>query len=87
MPWNDPVLNLVVPNDVSYNYAEERRLFYVALTRTRNRVFIVTLERRPSDFIKELLVFMTNDRRGGELSIQKCDWCKDGYLIVKRGNS
>ena len=81
MPWNDPVLNLVVPNDVSYNYAEERRLFYVALTRTRNRVFIVTPERRPSDFIKELLVFMTNDRRGGELSIQKCDWCKDGYLI------
>ena len=87
MPWNDLVLNLVVPNDVSYNYAEERRLFYVALTRTRNRVFIVTPERRPSDFIKELLVFMTNDRRGGELSIQKCDWCKDGYLIVKRGNS
>lgn len=30
---------------------------------------------------------MTNDKRGGELSIQKCDWCKDGYLIVKGGHS
>lgn len=30
---------------------------------------------------------MTNDKRGGELSIQKCDWCKDGYLIVKQGHS
>ena len=30
---------------------------------------------------------MTNDKRGGELSIQKCDWCKDGYLIVKGGRS
>ena len=31
---DDPILNLVVSNDQSYNYAEERRLFYVALTRT-----------------------------------------------------
>lgn len=28
---------------------------------------------------------MTNDRRGGDLSIQKCDWCEDGFLIVKSG--
>lgn len=140
---DDPVLNLVVSNDTSFNYAEERRLFYVALTRTKNRVFVVTPEKRPSEFIKELLNdpknypnvtlkgelktdltvstvikdrcpicgypmqlkwnknyglklwictndqevcgFMTNDKRGGELSIQKCDWCKDGYLIVKGG--
>ena len=27
---------------------------------------------------------MTNDKRGGELSIHKCDWCKDGYLVVKK---
>ena len=142
---DDPVLNLVVSNDTSYNYAEERRLFYVALTRTKNRVFIVTPEKRPSEFIKELLSdpksypnvtlqgelktdlsisnivkdrcpicgypmqlrwnknyglrlwictndqeicgFMTNDKRGGELSIQKCDWCKDGYLVVKKGRT
>lgn len=44
-----------VSNDQSYNYAEERRLFYVALTRTKNRVFIITPEKRPSEFIKELL--------------------------------
>lgn len=140
---DDPILNLVVSNDQSYNYAEERRLFYVALTRTKNRVFIITPEKRPSEFIKELLSdtqsypnvtlkgelkvssnelitvqnrcpicgypmklrwnknyglklwictndqeicgFMTNDRRGRDLSIQKCDWCEDGFLIVKRG--
>lgn len=142
---DDPVLSLVVSNDHSYNYAEERRLFYVALTRTKNRVFIITPERRPSEFIKELLRetevypyvtlkgelktdladskrafnscpicgypmqfrwnknyglklwmctneqevcgFMTNDRRGGELAIQKCDWCEDGYLVVKPGKN
>jgi len=142
---DDPVLNLVVSNDTSYNCAEERRLFYVALTRTKNRVFIVTPEKRSSEFIKELLSdpesypnvtlqgalktdlsisnivkdrcpicgyplqfrwnknyglrlwictndqeicgFMTNDRRGGDLAVQKCDWCKDGYLVVKKGRT
>lgn len=140
---DDPVLNLVVSFDTSYNYAEERRLFYVALTRTKNRVFIVTPDMRPSEFIKELLSephnypnvtlhgelkvdlkvpkrakdccpicgyplqfkwnknyglklwictndqeicgFMTNNKNGGELSIHKCDWCQDGYLVVKKG--
>ena len=53
---DDPVLHLVVSHDDSYNYAEERRLFYVALTRTKNRVFIITPENRPSEFIKELLI-------------------------------
>ncbi len=142
---DDPILKLVVSYDDTYNYAEERRLFYVALTRTKNRVFIITPKNRPSEFIKELLNephnypnltltgelsanakentdvknkcpkcgypmqlkwnknfglklwictndqeicgFMTNDKRENELSIHKCDWCKDGYLIVKQNNN
>lgn len=28
---------------------------------------------------------MTNDLNGGELSIQKCPKCRDGYLVVKQG--
>lgn len=28
---------------------------------------------------------MTIDYRGGKLSIQKCDRCRGGYLIVKHG--
>jgi DNA helicase-4 len=142
---DDPILKLVVSYDDTYNYAEERRLFYVALTRTKNRVFIITPKNRPSEFIKELLNephnypnltltgelsanakentdvknkcpkcgypmqlkwnknyglklwictndqeicgFMTNDKREKEMSIHKCDWCKDGYLIVKQNNN
>lgn len=142
---DDPILKLVVSYDDSYNYAEERRLFYVALTRTKNRVFIITPKNKPSEFIKELLNephnypnvtlngelsslttndsevknkcpkcgypmqlkwnknyglklwictndqeicgFMTNDKREKEMSIHKCDWCKDGYLIVKSHNN
>ncbi len=36
-------------------YAEERRLFYVALTRARKKVFLFTNKENPSVFIKELL--------------------------------
>ena len=31
----------------------------------------------------EVCGFMTNDIRGGKMAIQKCDKCRDGYLIVK----
>ncbi len=33
----------------------ERRLFYVALTRTKNRVYIVTPRQRPSEFVLEIV--------------------------------
>ena len=139
---DDPVLKYVVKDDTSIEYAEERRLFYVAMTRTKNRVYIVTPEKHPSEFILELIKdypditvhgdinknndtniglikrcpvcgfplqfrykpsyglslwictnepevcnFISNDLSGGEMSIQKCDWCRDGYLIVKKGPS
>ncbi len=52
---DDPVMKYVTKNDTTIEYAEERRLFYVALTRTKNRVFIITPEQRPSEFILELI--------------------------------
>lgn len=136
---DDPVLNYVIKTDHAIEYAEERRLFYVALTRTKNRVYIVVPEEHPSEFVLELIRdygnirldgnivlnpdrkveakrcpicgypmqlrykkdyglrlyicsnepeicdFMTNNLRGGDLPILKCDQCKDGYLIVKEG--
>ena len=35
-------------------YAEERRLFYVAMTRTRNRVYFIAPEKNPSEFLLEI---------------------------------
>ena len=139
---DDPVMKYVVKDDTSIEYAEERRLFYVAMTRTKNRVFIVTPENHPSECILELIKdypnitvngnlnreietnvgmmkkcpicgyplqlrykknyglrlwmcsnepeicsFMTNEIAGGDFAIQKCDYCKDGYLVVKKTSS
>jgi DNA helicase-4 len=35
---DDPMLSLLLSDDEKYRFAEERRLFYVALTRTKNEV-------------------------------------------------
>ncbi len=51
---NDPVLNYVVKRDDSIEAAEERRLFYVAMTRTKNRVFFIAPEENPSEFLLEI---------------------------------
>ncbi len=51
---NDPVLSFVTKEDLSIEYAEERRLFYVAMTRTKNRVFFIAPEKNPSEFLLEL---------------------------------
>lgn len=51
---DDPVLAFVIKGDRSIDYAEERRLFYVAMTRTKNRVYIIAPEQNPSEFLLEL---------------------------------
>ena len=51
---DDPVLNYVVKRDDSIEAAEERRLFYVAMTRTKNRVYLIAPEQNPSEFLLEI---------------------------------
>ncbi|HHY26723.1 MAG TPA: UvrD-helicase domain-containing protein [Desulfitobacterium dehalogenans] len=51
----DPIIKLVTYNDNSVPFAEERRLFYVAMTRTKNRVYMVTPRTKPSRFVVELI--------------------------------
>ncbi|MEH3087904.1 MAG: UvrD-helicase domain-containing protein [Xylophilus ampelinus] len=52
---DDPVLQLAMPEAERFAFAEERRIFYVALTRARRSVLLVTLARRMSPFVVELI--------------------------------
>ena len=51
---DSPILDLLLENSDSYPDAEERRLFYVAMTRAKKKVILVSLKDRESDFVKEL---------------------------------
>ena len=84
---DDPIMKIINVTDDSYLYAEERRLFYVALTRTKNKVYILTPVNKPSDFILEIIkynnVYLYN-KTGIKLSKkpQRCPKC--GYPLVKK---
>ena len=53
----DPLLTIVMPptHGEPFPFAEERRLFYVALTRARKSVYLITDPVRPSPFVREML--------------------------------
>lgn len=51
---NDHILRLVSSSHDKYLYSEERRLFYVALTRTKNKVYLLIPKKRASIFIREV---------------------------------
>ncbi len=52
---NENILKYVNNTKDYYPYEEERRLFYVALTRTKNKTYIISPTKNESIFIKEII--------------------------------
>ena len=52
---DDPLINLVLAAPETHPDAEERRLFYVAMTRARRAVFLLADGGTPSSFVQELI--------------------------------
>jgi DNA helicase-4 len=78
---DDPVLELAMPSPETYPQAEERRLFYVALTRARRGVFILVSPTLPSPFAVELLSdphVVVQSSNGSSVIV--CPLCKLGTL-------
>lgn len=78
---DDKILKFVIASDDEIEYGEDRRLFYVALTRTKNKVYIITGTNEISRFIEEI----SNDiNTQGNLNYLKCPQC--GAYLVKIPN-
>ena len=86
---DDPILELVLSSADTYAYAEERRLLYVALTRTKNRSYVLVDANKPSEFYREFnsskSVFKTSltSKDSNEKQIS-CPRCKTGYLMIRK---
>ena len=86
---DDPILDMVIPKGDDFEDAEERRLFYVALTRTKGTIFLLSDIYNKSPFIEEIIndnkneIFFLNDK---DITLQNCPKCKTGFL-KKRGDS
>lgn len=84
---DDPVLRLAMPSGDDFVHAEERRLFYVALTRARRNVTVVTVAHYQSEFVTELmkdLNIQPTTVDGEATSTQVCPKCKKGVMVPRK---
>ncbi len=91
----NPLLEALLPVLDDFPYAEERRLFYVALTRARKRVYLISDMTKPSEFVTELLdnkYPLALDDFAISLkqkfaALIPCIKCKTGTLVVRQYRS
>jgi len=88
---NESILEALLPTLDAFPNSEERRLFYVGLTRAKHKVYMIGDTKNPSKFITELLdpkyqiniesdVFYAAQRKPF-----KCPSCTEGYFQLKKG--
>jgi DNA helicase-4 len=82
---DDSVLNLVLGEDDVYPNGEERRVFYVGITRAKSKVYILADRTKVSSFVLEIC--------GGDYDVTfygdepvKCPLCQEGYLAMVEGD-
>jgi len=87
---DDPLLGLAMPQPETYPFSEERRLFYVALTRARHAVYLVASRAFPSAFVQELigdsescLAPFPSDGSAAKL----CKKCLSGSIVERHGRN
>jgi DNA helicase IV len=88
-----PLLELLLPKAEAFQYAEERRLFYVALTRARHHVYLITDGNKPSPFVRELIEnrynLLTDEFKGegfqDTITQIVCTECQRGYMVSRDG--
>jgi DNA helicase-4 len=84
---DDPVLALVKPSEENFEFAEERRVFYVALTRAKIACHLISPIELPSLFTTELLKDNVGEHLGLDESNRVCPLCNSGRLYTAKNGS
>ena len=74
---DDPILGYVLSEIDTFEYSEERRLFYVAITRAKTETIVMYNQNMPSVFVTEMT---ENDDKDA----LHCPVCKKGRLKILR---
>lgn len=84
---DDPVLGLVMSDADRFPHGEERRLFYVALTRARKSVTLMTVQGRESAFVAELAKdgLLHESAFSTAAPVIVCPTCGQGALVPRNG--
>ena len=75
------ILKLLLESSDNFPLAEERRLFYVTITRAKRKVFLVTIKNKESEFVQELKNIYGTEIQKSKYTCPKCG----GRLIRKHG--
>jgi DNA helicase-4 len=85
---DSPVLKYVLSEPDAYAYSEERRIFYVGITRAKKHTWVLYDMNNPSPFVKEFIGQSdTNFNPNGNIpSDELCPRCRCGRVkVAKRG--
>ncbi|MCP4326765.1 MAG: UvrD-helicase domain-containing protein, partial [Alteromonadales bacterium] len=86
------IIEALLAKQESFEHAEERRLFYVALTRARQRIYLIADMIDSSDFVKQLIEDYDVELNEFAISVNqifvdqiKCLICETGRLKPRKG--
>ena len=74
---SNPLIEMLLSKEDTYPFAEERRLFYVAITRARERTILIANSKNPSPFLYEISEELAESRQ------RLCPKCQSGELVKK----
>ena len=85
---DDPLLPLVLADADPFAHAEERRLFYVALSRAKRSGHLIVPKSGPSPFAREIAKAGLAVRQHGEPT-HATECCSDcgGAMVLRKGKS
>ena len=75
---SDPLIEMLLSHEDSYPFAEERRLFYVSITRAKEATYVVADRTKPSQFLYEIF----DDIFDGS---KMCPQCQYGEVVERNG--
>ncbi|MBQ9173962.1 MAG: UvrD-helicase domain-containing protein [Bacteroidales bacterium] len=84
---DSPILKYVLSEPDSYSFSEERRVFYVGITRAKRHTWVLYDESKPSPFVGEFISLpekQQEDTRSRITKSELCPKCHCGRIIVLR---
>lgn len=87
---DNPVMRFVLSQADGYDFGEERRIFYVGITRAKKHTWVLYDEKNPSVFIREFVEMpeQVTVKQKDNPDAKKCPKCHCGHVItVKSGKA
>ena len=84
---DSPILKYILSEPDSYSFSEERRVFYVGITRAKRHTWVLYDESKPSPFVGEFISLPEKQQEDTRSRIPKselCPKCHCGRIIVMR---